>query len=140
MAFRFFEQCAYYMILVHQLSQEIADELCLFIKTNKNALNAISEVDLKKKMEYWKKLSNIIQKYEFEIFFRELELIIRFCFLASSDTKYIPFFDTLKIHTSAQQKFKIIDLLEFEKVKFALRLDQIRLDQLYSIKFFNEVL
>ncbi len=91
---------------------------------------------LKKKMEYWKKLSDIIQKYEFEIFFRELELIIRFCFLVSSDNKYIPFFDAVRVHTLAQNKFKIIDLLEFEKVKLSLRLDQIRLDRLYNIKYY----
>uniref|UniRef100_A0A6C0I1J8 Uncharacterized protein n=1 Tax=viral metagenome TaxID=1070528 RepID=A0A6C0I1J8_9ZZZZ len=137
MAFKFFEQCIYYMLLVHQLSQEVKDELCLFIKTNKDKLNLIAEFDdFKKKMEYWKKLSDIIQKYEFEIFFRELELIIRFCFLASSDNKYISFFDAVRVHTLAQNKFKIIDLLEFEKVKLSLRLDQMRLDYLYNIKYY----
>lgn len=139
MAFKFFEQCIYYMSLIHQLPQELGDELCLFVKRNENELNLIKELNFKKKMEYWKKLFNIIQKYEFEIFFRELELIIRFCLLISSDTKYMPFFDVVKVPDNLiKEKFKIINLLEFEKVKFSLRLDQIRLERLYNIKYYND--
>jgi len=123
------------MKLVHQASLELKNDLDLFIKNNINKLIIIPELDYMQKLEYWNKIYNIIKKYKFEIFFREIEMILRFCFvLSSSDTKYIPFFDEIRINNLAHElnlKFKIINLLEFEKTKFSLRLDQIRLDQLY---------
>jgi hypothetical protein len=137
MAYKFFEQCIYYMQLVHELPLNVRNELSSFTKNNKSKLELIPELDYNKKMEYWKKLFNIIQKYEFEIFFQEFELIIQFCFLASSDTKYMPFFNTIRIEYPAQKQFKIINLLEFEKAKFSLRCAQIDLDNRYNKKYYS---
>ena len=131
MAYNFFAQCIYYMQLVHELPLHVHNELSTFTKNNKSKLELIPEFDYSKKMEYWKNLSDIVQKYKFEIFFQEFELIIKFCFLASSDKKYIPFFNKIRIEYPAQEQFKIINLLEFEQVKFSLRCAQIELNKKY---------
>lgn len=139
----FFIAAIGYMQLVNgvQSNNDLMDNLQNFIETRANELFNIDKLDYFKKAPHWRDLSYIIKQYDNEPFFEELEKIIMFCFKLSSDTKYMPFFDSITpSHIKTQKSLKknnIINLLEFEKVKFLLKFDQILLDRMYNKRWYN---
>lgn len=133
-----------------QSNNALMYDLQLFIEARANELSNMDKLDYFKKAPHWRDLAHIIKKYDNEPFFEELEKIIMFCFVLSSDTKYMPFFEYItplnilysqgydkKNIKKCDKKNDIIKLLEFEKVKFSLKLDQIRLDTLYNKRWYN---